>query len=90
MKGTVEDGALASRQEAPAPPLTSTNEGNNGILSGLPPVLTLEQTAKALQIPLTTARQMCRTERLPAFKVGQQWRVVRSLLTDRITSGGVL
>jgi len=78
--------ALASREEAPTP----LPEKDSSILSGLPHVLTLKQTALLLGIGITTARQMCREERLPAFKVGQQWRVPRAWLSEAINNGGII
>lgn len=53
-----------------------------GILSELPDVLTLEQTANVLQISITNARQMCREKRLPSFKCGAQWRVPKTWLCE--------
>jgi len=60
----------------------------NTLLAGYPPIGTLEQVASILQIPIPTARQMCRERRLPAFKVGQTWRVPRAWLEDYIIRGG--
>jgi excisionase family DNA binding protein len=81
-------GALASREEAPAPLSTSTSEGNDNILADLPYVLTLEQVAEVLQISVTGARQMCRERTLPSFKIGQQWRVPRAWLEEYMRAGG--
>jgi len=75
---------LASREEAPA----SLPEMDNSILSSYPPIGTLEQAASILQIGITTARQLCREGRLPAFKVAHQWRVPRAWLTRFIAEGG--
>jgi excisionase family DNA binding protein len=88
MSTITRSGALASREEAPAPLSTSASEGNNSILSCLPDVLTLEQVAEVLQISVTGARQMCRERTLPSFKVGQQWRVPRAWLIQFINEGG--
>jgi excisionase family DNA binding protein len=60
----------------------------NNLLGGYPPIGTLEQAASLLQIPVTTARQMCREKRLPAFKVGQTWRIPRAWLEEYIMGGG--
>ena len=84
MNQTHTQRALASREEAPTP----LSESDNSILSGLPHVLTLEQAARALQISVTGARQMCREKRLPAFKVGQQWRIPRTWLIEFMAGGG--
>ena len=54
---------------------------------GLPDILTLEQAATVLQIGITTAREMCRSGRLPACKIGQQWRVPKTWLCDFMKSG---
>jgi excisionase family DNA binding protein len=67
----------------------STNDTTyNNLLGGYPPIGTLEQAASVLQIPVTTARQMCREKRLPAFKVGQAWRIPRAWLIEFINNGG--
>jgi excisionase family DNA binding protein len=88
MNAVARSGALASREEVPAPLSTSVNEGNNNILTGLPYVLTLEQAAETLQIPLQTARAMCRERSLPSFKVGQRWRIPRAWLEEYMRGGG--
>jgi excisionase family DNA binding protein len=58
------------------------------ILTGQPDVLTLEQAARTLQIPLQTARAMCRERSLPSFKVGQRWRIPRAWLEEYMRGGG--
>ena len=47
----------------------------------LPDVLTLSQAAHILQISDQTARVLCNTSRLPARKVGKQWRVGKAHLS---------
>jgi excisionase family DNA binding protein len=84
MNPILNERALASREEAPAP-LSVTD---CFILSGLPDVLTLEQAASVLQISITGARQMCREKRLRAFKAGTQWRIPRAWLVEFMNGGG--
>ena len=76
---------LASREEAPA----SLSVLDDTILSSYPPIGTLEQAASMLQIGITTARQLCREGRLPAFKVANQWRIPRTWLIEFISKGGI-
>jgi excisionase family DNA binding protein len=45
-----------------------------------PEVLTVEQVAEYLQIPVQTVRQHLRNRELPGRKVGKVWRVLRSEL----------
>ena len=51
--------------------------------NGLEPlkVLTVEQTAELLQVSQRTVNRMIQDKKLPAFKVGGQWRVRESQLT---------
>lgn len=39
--------------------------------------LTVEQVAQLTHTTEETVRRLCRTRRLPAYKLGQQWRVPR-------------
>jgi excisionase family DNA binding protein len=88
MNTNIKMEALPILQDTTAPQPSYTNEDNVIILAGFPVVLTLEQAASLLQIPVTTARQMCREKRLPAFKVGQTWRIPRTWLEEYIMGGG--
>ena len=45
-----------------------------------PEVLTVEQVAEYLQMPVQTVRQHLRTGELPGRKIGKTWRVLRSEL----------
>lgn len=51
--------------------------------------LTLEELAAALDISLTTAYQLARTNTLPipALKLGRQWRFSRRVLDRYLDSG---
>ena len=69
---------LPSREEEAAPELTMSIS----ILAGYPEMGTPEQAAEVLQIGLTTCRQMCRDGRLPAAKIGNQWRIPRAWLIE--------
>ncbi len=48
--------------------------------------LTLKQTAELLQLSTRTLLRMVKSNELPAFKVGGQWRVRESDLTKFIQS----
>jgi excisionase family DNA binding protein len=91
---TAQIGAPAAAKQtgatdkSPTESLPVNDSTDNALLDGYPPIGTLEQVASTLQIPATTARQMCREGRLPAFKVGQTWRVPRAWLVQFINSGG--
>ena len=72
------------------PPVAGTqaHDTTPGLLDDLPAILTLEQAAEVLQLGITTTRGMCRTGELPAFKLGQQWRIPRAWLENFIVGGG--
>jgi excisionase family DNA binding protein len=76
-----------SSQEVAAANL-QPGKDTDAILSRLPDILTLEQAAGALQLGITTTRQMCRERKLPSFKVGQQWRLPRAWLVEYMNRGG--
>ena len=58
------------------------------MLSNIDPVrlLTLKETAAVLQISERTAHRMIDRKKLPAFKVGGQWRVNENKLTKLLES----
>ncbi len=41
-------------------------------------LLTSEQVATILDVPVRSVHELCRTKRLPAFKVGKLWRIKRA------------
>ncbi|MBN1936491.1 MAG: helix-turn-helix domain-containing protein [Anaerolineae bacterium] len=43
-------------------------------------IMTIEEVAEYLQLHPLTVRSLARAGAIPAFKVGRQWRVQRSLL----------
>jgi excisionase family DNA binding protein len=45
------------------------------------PLLTLHEAAKLLNLPIHSVRNMIRSKKLRAFKVGGQWRIRRSEIT---------
>jgi excisionase family DNA binding protein len=51
-----------------------------------PEVLTVEQAAEYLGFSNNTVYQMVRDGRLPAVKIGKQWRIKKAIL-DKILSG---
>ena len=44
-------------------------------------LLTLRETAELLHLSMRTVNRMAKSKKLPAFKVGGQWRVNESHLT---------
>jgi len=48
-------------------------------------VLTVEETANYLKVSEVTIRRWCADGKLPAFKIGREWRINKSEL-DRISS----
>ncbi|MDR1358330.1 MAG: helix-turn-helix domain-containing protein [Coriobacteriales bacterium] len=57
-------------------------------LSGYPRVLTVEHICECFHCGKTTARGWCREGKLPCFKIGQYWGVLRSELEKFILAGG--
>jgi excisionase family DNA binding protein len=53
-----------------------------------PRMLSLEQTAKALDVSVCTLRRMVKDGRLPGRKVGGQWRVPLSAVKALAEVGG--
>lgn len=49
-------------------------------------LLTLPQAAKLLHVSIRTLHRMIHKQELPAFKVGGQWRLHESRLTEWIES----
>jgi len=49
---------------------------------------TLEQVAKLLQVSQRTIIRLIKTGRLPAVRVGKQWRIARSDLQEYLRSSG--
>lgn len=49
-----------------------------------PEILTPEQVADLLSVSVSTVYRELRAGRLPGLKVGQQWRISRSVLMDRL------
>jgi len=50
------------------------------------PVLTIRDVAEFLKLSQKTVYAMAKSGKLPAFKVGSQWRIRRDDLEDWITS----
>lgn len=97
---TKKERALASHQEEQA--LSSLSDHQiisageieenlsfaEDIASAYPPVGTVEDAAALLKMPTTSVRALCRTGQLPAFKVGNLWRITRTELVTFIQGGG--
>ncbi|MBL7201984.1 MAG: helix-turn-helix domain-containing protein [Anaerolineae bacterium] len=47
-------------------------------------MMTIDQVAKYLNLHPLTVRRLARDGKIPAFKVGRQWRVKRELLDQWI------
>jgi excisionase family DNA binding protein len=61
-------------------PHTVPNEEHATILSGLPPLLTIDEAAAILRLSPGRCRLACREGRIPAVQIGAQWRVPRARL----------
>lgn len=44
------------------------------------PVLTIPQTAKYLQIPVSKVYELIRGKEFPAVKIGKNWRIIKDRL----------
>ena len=51
-------------------------------------ILTLVEAAELLLLPRSTVTRLAARGRIPARKVGKQWRFLRSQLTEWIREGG--
>ena len=49
--------------------------------------LTIPEVAKVLRVAVRTAYSLAREQRLPAIKVGTQWRISRAALETWATEG---
>ena len=50
--------------------------------------LTISEAAKLLRIAERTLYELARTERFPAMKIGDQWRISLAALDERSRTGG--
>ena len=50
------------------------------LLNEMPDMLTIADVAKYLRLHELTVRRLAREGELPAFKIGRQWRIKRTLL----------
>ena len=57
-----------------------------GETTGMDELLTAEELASILKMDKTTIYRLIRKQGIPAFKVGQEWRVARSDLEAWIAS----
>lgn len=56
------------------------------ILSSFPDIGNPKDVSRALRIPETSVRELCRTGKLRAFKVGALWKIPKSWLIEFIES----
>jgi excisionase family DNA binding protein len=49
-------------------------------------LLTIEEAAEYLKLSKRTTWRWCRSGRLPAFKIGHQWRISRAELQELINA----
>jgi len=49
-------------------------------------VLTVEETANYLKVSEVTIRRWCADGKLPAFKIGREWRINKSELDKMVQS----
>ncbi len=55
----------------------STNQATEGVQ-----VLNAKEAAELLRVSMTTMTMLLRTGKIPAVKVGREWRLSRSALED--------
>lgn len=51
------------------------------------PILTIEETAELLRIPISSVYKLAQSGKIPAQKVGRHWRFHRQTLIEWIASG---
>jgi excisionase family DNA binding protein len=61
---------------------------NHELLNDYPDILTVPQTARALQVSQNTVRRLLMTGAIKGRHVGQQWRIPRAWLVQFINEGG--
>lgn len=53
----------------------------------LKPVLTVKEAASYLQVSPDTVYELIYQQRIPAIKVGRQWRISRAKFLEKLESG---
>ena len=56
--------------------------GQEALLTGLPPIVTVQQAAEVLQVSQNLIREFLRQGKLSGFLVGRLWRIPRTSLVD--------
>lgn len=69
------------QEDAALPSLTDTV-----ILSSYPDIGNPKDVSRALRVPETSVRELCRTGKLRAFKVGTLWKIPKIWLIEFIES----
>ncbi len=50
-------------------------------------LLTVEEAAAYLRVSRATVWRWCKTRRVPAVKIGREWRILRATLMDILARG---
>ncbi len=50
-------------------------------------LLTVEEAAAYLRVSRATVWRWCKTRRVPAVKIGREWRILRATLMDLLARG---
>ncbi len=50
-------------------------------------LLTVEEAAAYLRVSRATVWRWCKTRRVPAVKIGREWRILRQTLKDIVEHG---
>lgn len=66
----------------------ASSESNDNSVDELPYLATISETARFLRIGKTVTYESVRTGRIPAVRVGGQWRILRPALLEWLAQGG--
>lgn len=58
------------------------------VMKGIPETYTVEEVAKALKLHPYTIRRLIRERKIPAFKIGGQWRFKKDDINSVISNLG--
>ncbi len=74
-------------QESPDPGGAGPEPPTSSERAEKPEILTAEEVAEFLRVPLLTVQRQAKAGRLPGRRVGKQWRFSRTVLLEWIAAG---